>query len=107
MKFNITTVLLLLVINVFAQENKKSKESFSYELKHKSQSWFSNMKEGANYFEIKSKFDLYFGDKQLERSKPRTLGEAWLKSKLYYLDANGFVQPEPKYKKTWGIFILF
>ena len=101
MKFNITTVLLLLVINVFAQENKKSKESFSYELKHKSQSWFSNMKEGANYFEIKSKFDLYFGDKQLERSKPRTLGEAWLKSKLYYLDANGFVQPVPKNKNKY------
>ena len=35
-----------------------------------------------------------------DRSKPRTLGETWLKSKLYYLDANGFVQPEPKNVKV-------
>ena len=50
MKFIITTILLLLVTSVHAQE---SKEDFNYELKHKSEPWFSNMRDGANYFDIK------------------------------------------------------
>ena len=98
MKFIITTILLLLVTSVHAQE---SKEDFNYELKHKSEPWFSNMRDGANYFDIKINYDLYFGNKQWEKSKPRTLGESWLKSKLFYLDANGIVQSEPKNNGTY------
>ena len=100
MKFKITIVLLFLITNIYAQKLEKDKEDYEYEIRHKSQPWFAKMKDGANYFEVKKNYDLYFGDKQWEKSKPRTLGESWLKSKLYYLDANGFVQPEPKNVKV-------
>ena len=100
MKFKITTLLLFLITNIYAQKLEKEKEDYEYEIRNKSQPWFANMKDGANYFEVKKNYDLYFGDKQWEKSKPRTLGESWLKSKLYYLDANGFVQPEPKNVKV-------
>jgi len=100
MKFKIATILLLLIANIYAQKSEKGNEDFEYEIKHKSQPWFANMKDSANYFDVKKNYDLYFGDKQWEKSKPRTLGESWLKSKLYYLDANGIVQPEPFPKKV-------
>lgn len=100
MKFEITTILFLLITNICAQEIEKGKEGFEYEIEHKSQPWFAHMKDGANYFKVKKNYDLYFADKQWEKSKPRTLGESWLKTKLYYLDPNGIVQPEPVYKKV-------
>ncbi len=71
-------------------------EDLEYEMKHKSQPWFSNMKDGANYFEVKNNFDTYFGNHRWEKSKPRALGESWIKTKLFYLDNNGNVQAEPK-----------
>ena len=102
MKLKITLILLIFISSIYAQKHKKSKEDFNYELKHKSESWFSDMKDHANYFEVKNKYDLYFANKQWEKSKPRTLGENWLKSKLYYLDANGFVQPAPKKERGYN-----
>ena len=58
------------------------------------------MRDGANYFEVKNDFETYFGERQWEKSKPRALGESWLKSKLFYLDEKGIVQPEPSVQKT-------
>ena len=70
-------------------------EDLAYELAHKSQAWFTGMQDGAAYFSIKNKFDTYFGQHRWEKSKPRALGESWLKTKIFYLDKNGIVQPEP------------
>lgn len=88
---------------IYAQEKKDSdtatkflEEDLEYEMTHKSQPWFSNMKDGANYYEVKNNFDTYFGNHQWEKSKPRALGENWLKEKIFYLDKNGNVQAEPK-----------
>lgn len=92
MRYYLFIILISITTLIFAQD-----EDFEYELKHKSESWFSNMKDGANYFEIKQSFDTYFGDKQWEKSKPRSLGESWLKSKLFYIDNNGIVQEAPKF----------
>ncbi len=80
-------------------DKNKEVEDFEYELKHKNTDWFLNMNDGADYFSIKEKFDLYFSDHKWEKSKARSLGEAWLKSKLFYLDKNGKVQPEPYIQK--------
>ncbi|QOD60813.1 T9SS type A sorting domain-containing protein [Polaribacter haliotis] len=95
MKFKITLLLLLFSGIAFAQETKKEKEDLDYEIHHKSQPWFSNMKDGANYFNIKKQYDTFFGKHQWEKSKPRSLGESWLKTRLFYLDKKGNVQPEP------------
>jgi photosystem II stability/assembly factor-like uncharacterized protein len=88
--------VVFVVARINAQVDQRFVEDFNFELKHKSQSWFTNMRDGANYFEVKNDFDTYFGNRQWEKSKPRTLGEHWLKSKLYYLDQNGNVQSEPE-----------
>ena len=98
-KLNIFSLSLLLFITIsgYSQELKMNNDSdLEYEIKHKSEPWFSNMKDGANYFEIKKNFDKYFANHSWEKSKPRSLGEDWLKTKLFYLDENGFVQPEPE-----------
>ena len=99
MKINYLFTLLMFSTLIYAQETKKGKEDFAYEMEHKSQPWFSNMKDGVNYFNIKKNYDLFFGNKQWEKSKPRTLGESWLKSKIFYLDSKGYVQAEPKTNK--------
>ncbi|MGC5744183.1 RICIN domain-containing protein [Chryseobacterium sp. NFX27] len=70
-------------------------EDIEYEIRHKSMPWFSEMKDYADYFKIKSNFDKYFGNHRWEKSKPRSLGEDWLKTKLFYLDEKGKVVPEP------------
>lgn len=90
MKYSILIILILATTSIFAQE-----EDFKYELKHKSQSWFSDMKDGSNYFEVKQNYDTFFRDKKWQKSKPRALGESWLKPKLFYLDKNGIVQITP------------
>ena len=84
--------LLSLFLSILAYSQEKSKEDLQYELIHKSQPWFANMRDGANYFEVKNDFETYFGERQWETSKPRALGESWLKSKLFYLDEKGIVQ---------------
>jgi photosystem II stability/assembly factor-like uncharacterized protein len=101
MRGKILQLLLFLSVFAYAQETNINKEDFDYETKHKSASWFSNMKDGADYFEVKKNFDLFFSNRQWEKSKPRMIGENWLKSKIYYLDLNGIVQPEPINNKTY------
>lgn len=93
-------LLALLSLNILAQKTDKKEEGeenedFKYETKHKNKPWFSEMKDGADYFAIKNKFDQYFGKHNWEQSKNRQIGEDWLKTKLFYLDKNGKVQPEP------------
>ena len=77
------------------KENEEEQENFEYDIKHKSQKWFLDMQNGANYFAVKSAFDAFFKNHKNEKSKPRALGESWLKSKIFYLDNKGFVQAEP------------
>ncbi|OWP76377.1 LamG-like jellyroll fold domain-containing protein [Flavobacterium oreochromis] len=99
-KYLLLSVLLSCYV-VFAQQTQKlnqkneENEDFEYEVKHKKQFWFSQLKEGSNYFDVKQNYDKYFGKHKWEESKTRNIGEDWLKSKLYYLDNNGIVQPEP------------
>ncbi|MBJ6366663.1 discoidin domain-containing protein [Snuella sedimenti] len=101
MEKTILFVMMVFSSLMYAQEidgtgkQKELDEDLKYELAHKSQPWFSGMKDGANYFDIKAQFDRYFGQHQWEKSKPRALGENWLKSKIFYLDKNGKVQAEP------------
>ena len=40
MKFKITTVLLFLITNIYAQKLEKDKEDYEYEIRHKSQPCF-------------------------------------------------------------------
>jgi photosystem II stability/assembly factor-like uncharacterized protein len=77
--------------NSFEEEN----EDLEYEIEHKSQPWFANMKDGANYFEVNKQFGKYFSKHKWQQSKARQLGESWLKTKIFYLDSKGNVQPEP------------
>lgn len=79
------------------QKSNYLEEDLKYEIEHKSQPWYQDMKPGASYFEVKELYDAYFGEHTWEKSKPRATGEAWLKSQLFYLDANGIVQEEPYY----------
>ena len=73
-------------------------EEGKYEEKHKNSAWFKAMsKPNANYFKVKSEFDKYFGTHQWETSKPRQLGESWLKTRIYYLDKDCKVQEEPPF----------
>jgi photosystem II stability/assembly factor-like uncharacterized protein len=89
-------VTLLLVMNVsYSQKGEEKEEDRAYELKHKSQAWFKGMKPGANYFKIKEKFDTYFGSYKWEESKPREIGETWIKQNVFYLDKDGLVQAPP------------
>ncbi len=80
------------------EDDEKEMEDMAYELKHKSQPWFQNMKKpNANYFEIKKEYDKYFGTHRWEKSKPRAFGESWIKSMIFYLDKNGNVQDPPPF----------
>lgn len=84
-----------------ATEKESEKEDMIYEIKHKNSSWFRRMNQpGANYFEVKKEFDRYFGTHKWEKSKPRELGEGWIKSKIFYLDKNGIVQDAPAFNPT-------
>lgn len=76
-------------------EEEEEGEDIAFEIKHKSMAWFQNMKTGADYFAVKKNFEKYFGNHRWEKSKPRQLGENWLKSRIYYLDNQGRVQDEP------------
>ncbi|WP_027381500.1 LamG-like jellyroll fold domain-containing protein [Chryseobacterium daeguense] len=76
-------------------KEQEEDEDFEYEMTHKSLPWFSEMKDGGDYFKIRSEFDQYFGNHTWEKSKTRSLGEDWLKKKLFYLDRNGKVVAEP------------
>jgi photosystem II stability/assembly factor-like uncharacterized protein len=95
--------LLLLALNLsYSQKNEgekeeREKEDAKYELKHKNQAWFRGMKTGADYFEIKEKFDTYFGNHRWEGSKSREIGESWIKEKIFYLDKEGKVQAPPPF----------
>jgi len=99
------TLLAMLLISAFIYSQEKVKtdqkketfeeEDIKYEIAHKSQPWFQGMKDGASYFDIKNKYDTFFGTHKWEKSKPRSLGETWIKSKIFYLDKNGKVQEEP------------
>ncbi|WP_431611169.1 RICIN domain-containing protein [Chryseobacterium sp. 'Rf worker isolate 10'] len=95
-------LLILLISVIYKGQDFSSKktvmeedEDIEYEVKHKSMSWFSEMKDYADYFKIKSNFDKYFGNHRWEKSKPRSLGEDWLRTKLFYLNEKGKVVPEP------------
>ena len=89
-------ILILPVLFCFSLVRGQEKEGdLEYEMKHRSQPWFLQMKDGANYFEVKRNFEKYFGTRKWEKSKTRELGESWLKTRLFYLDANGIVQPPP------------
>lgn len=89
---------LLLAMNLsYSQMREEEKEDSKYELKHKSQAWFKGMKPGANYFQIKDKFDKYFGTHKWEESKARDIGEAWIKQNVFYLDKKGIVQEPPPF----------
>ncbi|MFV8346310.1 LamG-like jellyroll fold domain-containing protein [Flavobacterium sp. ZB4P13] len=91
-------ISLLLVMNLsYSQKGEEEKEDIKYELSHKNQAWFTGMKPGANYFQIKEKFDTYFGNHKWEESKPRELGESWIKENIFYLDKEGFVQSPPPF----------
>ena len=102
-----TFLLILLTSLTYAQkdsnQNKNSEKEdkdLKHEISHKSQKWFLGMKDGANYFDIKENYDKYFGNHKWEKSKPRSLGETWIKTKLFYLDKNGNVQTEPNLLKV-------
>jgi photosystem II stability/assembly factor-like uncharacterized protein len=94
---------LLLVMNLSysqkgeGEKEEREKEDIKYELKHKSQAWFKGMKSGANYFQIKGKFDTYFGNHRWEESKSREIGESWIKENIFYLDKDGLVQSPPPF----------
>ncbi|TDE46573.1 T9SS type A sorting domain-containing protein [Flavobacterium rhamnosiphilum] len=91
-------ITLLLGMNLsYSQKGEEEKGDIKYELSHKNQAWFTGMKPGANYFQIKEKFDTYFGNHKWEESKPRELGESWIKENIFYLDKEGFVQSPPPF----------
>lgn len=74
---------------------EEEEEDIKYEIKHKSMPWFSEMKDYADYFKVKSNFDKYFGNHRWEKSMPRSFGEDWIRTKLFYLNEKGKVVPEP------------
>ncbi|MES2773037.1 MAG: PKD domain-containing protein [Bacteroidota bacterium] len=80
------------------KEEGEGDEDLEYEIRHKSQPWFSQMsRPGADYFTVKKNFEKYFAQHRWEKSKPRELGESWLKSNIFYLDKNGKVQAPPEF----------
>lgn len=101
MKKIILALLLLVTALIYSQEKDAYEdEDMKHEIAHKSQPWFLGMKDGADYFDIKKSYDTYFGQHQWEKSKPRSLGESWIRSKIFYLDKNGKVQAEPDLSKV-------
>lgn len=110
---NALLISFLLAMNLTysqKEEKEEEKEDIKYELMHKSQPWFTGMKEGADYFKIKEKFDTYFGNHKWEESKSREIGESWIKENIFYLDKKGKVQSPPPFdasrsnRKTSNLF---
>ena len=62
---------------------------------HYEQQWFIDMRDGADYFQVRDKYEEYFTNHFFEKSKARTTGASWLKEKIFYIDNEGIVQPEP------------
>jgi photosystem II stability/assembly factor-like uncharacterized protein len=82
------------LVNLYTEE-----EDRKYEEEHKNSAWFRAMSEpNADYFAVKKEYDRYFGEHQWESSKPRQLGESWLKTNIFYLDKNGRVQDHPPFE---------
>ncbi|GLR18069.1 LamG-like jellyroll fold domain-containing protein [Portibacter lacus] len=93
--------------NVLENEEQKQEKKgeflkdSAYEALHKDTDWYREMtKPNADYFKVKNEYEKYFGSHKWEKSKPRSLGESWLKSKIAYLDANGHVQDEPAFEPS-------
>ena len=88
-----------LSFNSFSQNNKEPKEEgegINAAIEHANQKWFRLMqKPNVNYFKVKKAFDKYFKKHPLEGSAPREYGMSWLKTNLFYLDANGQLQNPP------------
>lgn len=81
-------------------ENKLEEDS-AYEVKHKNTDWYREMsKPNADYFKVKAEYEKYFGNHKWEKSKPRQIGESWLKRSIYYLDKDGRVQDEPQFDQS-------
>ena len=72
-----------------ARNETEEDEDIEYELRHKSQPRFSEMKDNVDYFKVKSQFRQVFWQSQVGKSKPRSIGEDWLRTKLFYLDNQG------------------
>lgn len=103
MKKTLFIFLLLTMHLSYSQTEEKEedeKEDIKYELKHKNQPWFKGMKPGADYFKIKKKYDTYFGNHKWEHSRARSTGSSWIKEKIFYLDKNGLVQPQPPFDQS-------
>ncbi len=85
--------------SLFAQQingNEETEANQTTELKHTNSAWFKAMQSpNVNYFKVKAGFEKYFSVNKFEDSKPREIGEGWLKSKIFYLDKFGNVQAEP------------
>ena len=80
------------------REEDGENEDIETALEHAKQKWFKLMqKPNADYFKVKSKFDRYFRKHPLEGSAPKEFGLEWLKTKLFYLDRKGRVQPPPAF----------
>lgn len=77
-------------------QNKKEEEGIESAIEHSNQRWFRLMqKPNVNYFKVKKSFEKYLKKNPLEGSAPREYGMSWLKTNLFYLDANGIVQNPP------------
>src|SRR5579859_5975754 len=77
-------------------EDPDENESIEAALEHAKQKWFKLMQQPqADYFSIQKKFERYFRKHPFEGSGPKEYGTAWLKTKLFYLDAKGRVQDPP------------
>ncbi|WP_282072105.1 LamG-like jellyroll fold domain-containing protein [Polaribacter atrinae] len=92
-------LFLIVLVSPFVFSQEKKKNDHEYEMKHKAKPWFAEMKDGSNYHQVKANFDTYFGNRVWDKSKPRSIGQQWLKQKLFYLDKDGFVQAEPYAKE--------
>lgn len=78
--------------------DEKYEEDSEYEAKHKDTDWYRAMSEpNPDYFKVKNAYEKYFGQHKWEKSKPRQIGEGWLKTSIYYLDRDGKVQTPPPF----------
>lgn len=109
MKKTIPSILFILLLNtisfqIFSQEKeareakdeREEKEDIEAVIRHANQKWYRLMKQpNVNYFKVKKEFDNYFKKHPLEGSALREYGMSWMKTELFYLDANGRVQSPP------------
>lgn len=58
-----------------AKNETEEDEDIEYELRHKSQPWFSEMKDNADYFKVKANFDKYFGNHRWEKASREALAK--------------------------------